>query len=143
MLETHPTRSEPSLLDSLIRAFEAGQRVVLDRLDLAYFELSQIATRTLRGVVLVTIGALLIVGAWFAAMGGVVLWLQQYLTLPASIGLVAGGSAALGAVAIAVGVRRAYGDAAQGIENLVETVRDGAPDLPQVNGAGQHNVGPQ
>jgi hypothetical protein len=136
MLESHPTRSEPSLVDSLIRAFEAGQRVVLDRLDLAYFDLAQIATRTLRGAVLITIGSLLLVGAWFALMGGLVLWLQQYLTLPASIGLVAGGSGLLGAAAIAVGVRRAYGGAKAGIADLVEDVREGAPDLPQVNGAG-------
>jgi hypothetical protein len=137
MLESHPTRSEPSLVDSLIRAFEAGQRVVLDRLDLAYFDLAQIATRTLRGAVLIAIGSLLLVGAWFALTGALVLWLHQYLTLPASIGVVAGGSAALGAVAVAVGVRRAYGGAAAGIENLVETVREGAPDRPQVNGGGQ------
>jgi len=136
MLDSHPTRSEPSLVDSLVRAFEAGQRVVLDRLDLAYFDLAQIATRTLRGAVLITIGSLLVVGAWFAVMGGLVLWLHQYLTLPASIGLVAGGSAALGALAIAIGVRRAYGGAAAGIGNLIEAVREGAPDRPQVNGAG-------
>jgi hypothetical protein len=136
-LDSHPTRPDPSLLDSLIRAFEAGQRVVLDRLDLAYFDLAQIATRTVRGVVLIVIGSLLVVGAWFAVMGGLVLWLQQYVALPVSIALVAVGSAVVGGTAIALGVRRASGSAAAGIEDLVETVREGAPDLPQVNGAGQ------
>jgi hypothetical protein len=34
MIDTQPSPSEPPLVDSVVRALEAGQRVVLDRVDL-------------------------------------------------------------------------------------------------------------
>lgn len=131
MYDTHSSRSEPSLLDSVIRAFEAGQRVVLDRLDLAYFDLSQLATRTLRGAALIAIGAVLLSGSWFALMGAVVVWLQPYLALPLSILLVAAASAALGVAALATGASRTRSTATQGLGELAETLREGAPDNVQ------------
>jgi hypothetical protein len=33
MLDTHPCPTEPSLVDSVVRILQAGQRVVLDRVD--------------------------------------------------------------------------------------------------------------
>ena len=131
MYDTHTARSEPSLVDSLIRAFEAGQRVVLDRLDLAYFDLSQLAARTLRGAALIAIGAVLLSGSWFAVMGAVVVWLQPYLDLPLSILLVAGVSAGLGIAALAIGASRARSSAVKGLGQLAETLREGAPDVAQ------------
>ncbi len=107
---TDPGARDPSISDALVRVFEAGQRIVLDRVDLARFDLAQIATRTLRGAVLVAVGALLIAGAWFALITGAVLWLHIYLTLPASILIVVGASAALGMAAVAAGIHRATGD---------------------------------
>ncbi len=105
-----PGARDPSISDALVRVFEAGQRIVLDRVDLARFDLAQLATRTLRGAVLVAVGALLIAGAWFALITGAVLWLHLYLTLPASILIVVGASAALGIAAIAAGINRATAD---------------------------------
>src|SRR5262245_49879117 len=103
MYDAGTSRSEPSIFDSIVRTFEAGQRVVLDRIELAYFDLKQLATQTLRGALLIAIGAMLLSGAWFALMVGVVAWLQQYLTLPASVLLVAGLTAVGGAMSLMLG----------------------------------------
>jgi len=106
MLETHPSPSEPSLVDSVVHVLETGQRVVIDRIDLLRFDLSQLASRTLGGAVLIAVGAFLLAGAWFALMGAVVVWLQQYLPLSASLAAVATATAGFGAGAIAIGIRR-------------------------------------
>jgi len=131
MYDAGTSRSEPSILDSIVRTFEAGQRVVLDRIELAYFDLRQLATKTLHGAVLIAIGALLLSGAWFALMVGLVAWLQQYLTLPASILIVAGLTAAGGGASLVLGIRRAQHGAVEHITDLVEAVREGAPNPPQ------------
>ncbi len=57
MLDTHPSPSEPSLVDSVVRVLEAGQRLVLDRVDLLRFDLSQLASRALGGAVLIAVSA--------------------------------------------------------------------------------------
>jgi Putative Actinobacterial Holin-X, holin superfamily III len=131
MYDAGTSRSEPSLLDSIVRTFEAGQRVVLDRIELAYFDLKQLATKTLHGAVLIAIGAVLLCGAWFALVVGAVAWLQQYLTLPASVLIVAGLTAVAGGASLALGIRRAQRGAAEHISDLVEDVREGAPNPPQ------------
>jgi hypothetical protein len=129
--------SEPSLADSLVRIFEAGQRVILDRLDLAYFDLSQLAVRTLHGAALIIIGSVLLTGAWFTLIAGVVVWLQQYMTLTVSLIIVAGVNAALGAVAISIGLRRTQTTAAAKLGDMVEDLRG------RSNGAGAGEHPPQ
>jgi hypothetical protein len=131
MYDANTSRPEPSLLESIVRAFEAGQRVVLDRIELASFDLKQLATRTLHGAVLIALGALLLSGAWFALMIGVVALLQEYVGLGASIVIVAGGTAVAGGLALGIGVRRAQRGAVEGIGDLVEDVREGAPNSLQ------------
>jgi len=120
------------LLDSIIRIFGAGQRVILDRLDLAYFDLTRLVTRTLRGAVLVLIGAVLLSGAWFTLIGGMVVWLQSYVSLAASLVLLAGLSVVAGGAAVAVGLRRAQEGAVDAAKDLVEDVREGANAEPGV-----------
>jgi hypothetical protein len=126
MPEADMQRPEPSLADSLVRIFEAGQRVILDRLDLAYFDLSQLAVRTLHGAALIVVGAVLLTGAWFTLVAGAVVWLQTYLTLTASLIVVAGVNAALGAVAIWIGLRRAQNTAAARLGDMVVDLRGGS-----------------
>jgi len=123
MYDAHTTPPEPSLLDSVIRIFEAGQRVILDRFDLAYFDLTQLGTRTLRGAALIAIGAVMLTGAWFTLMGGVVVWLQQHFSLTTSLGIVAVVSAAVGVLALGIGLRRAQTVATAAAGELVESVR--------------------
>ena len=122
-------RSEPSLADSLVRIFEAGQRVILDRLDLAYFDLSQLAVRTMHGAALIIVGAVLLTGAWFTLIAGVVVWLQPYMTPTASLIIVATVNAALGAVAVGIGLRRAQTTAAAQLGDMVEDLRGGAKEI--------------
>ena len=106
--------SEPSLVDSLIRVVEAGQRLLLDRLDLARFDLSQLVNRTMRGVAFIAGGAVLLIGACFALLGGAVMWLHQsmYLSLAASCLIVAAVAAGLGGGVMIAGVRRTRPDSA-------------------------------
>lgn len=130
----HP---EPSLADSLVRIFEAGQRVILDRLDLVYFDLSQLAVRTLHGAALIVIGSVLLTGAWFTLIAGVVVWLQQYMTLTASLIIVAGVNAALGAVAVSIGLRRTQTTAAAKLGDMVEDIRGGSNGVATGEGAHQ------
>jgi len=103
----HPSAPEPSLTESVVRVVEAGHRLVLDRIDLARFDLAQLAARILRGTALIAAGTFLLAGSWFAVMGGAVVWLDPYLPLAASLFIVGLGTAALGAGAVAVGVLRA------------------------------------
>ena len=105
-VDPRPGAPEPSLSDSLIRVLEVGQSVLLDRIDLARFDVGQAARRLLSGVALLAIGAMLLTGGWFMLMGGAVSWLQPRLSLPVSLVLAAALTAGLGAGALAVGIRR-------------------------------------
>jgi len=110
MIETAatPPEREPSLVESVVHVVEAGQRLLLDRLDLARFDLGQLVNRTMRGVAFIAAGAVLLTGACFALMGGAVMWLHQglYLSLAASCVIVAAVAGGLGAGVVVVGVRR-------------------------------------
>jgi hypothetical protein len=106
MLDARQSAPEPSLVESVLRVVEAGHRLVLDRIDLARFDLGQLAARTLRGTVLIAAGAFLLSGAWFALMAGAIVWLHQFLSLAVSLVIVAVITAALGAGAIATGLQR-------------------------------------
>jgi len=100
--------TEPSVVDSLVRVIEAGQRLLVDRLDLARFDLGKIVTRSLRGAAFIAGGAVLLTGACFALIGGAIMWLHQSmdLSLAASCLIVAAATAVVGAVIIFTGIRR-------------------------------------
>jgi hypothetical protein len=98
--------AEPSLVDSLVRVVEAGQRIVLDRIDLARFDVSHAATRLLSAAALLGVGTMLMTGAWFLLMGGAVAWLQPQLSLPLSFVVAAVLTVAVGGAALAVGASR-------------------------------------
>jgi hypothetical protein len=107
MVPVSPPADEPSIVEAAVRVFEAGQRVVLDRVDLARLDLAQIASRMVRGAVLIAVGAVLVAGAWFTFLAGVVVWLDMRLPLTTSLAVVGLTSAAAGAAALMLGVRRA------------------------------------
>ena len=117
------SRHDPTLTDSLMRVIEAGQRLILDRLDLAYFDLSQLAVRTLHGAVLIVFGAILLAGAWFTVLAGAVIWLHQYFTLASSLLLVAAINAVIGAIAIVIGGKRTQSTAAAKLGDMVADLR--------------------
>ena len=132
MLDTQPPPSEPPLVDSVVRALEAGQRLVLDRVDLLRFDLRQLASRALSGALLVAVGAFLLAGAWVTWMGAVVVWLQQYLSLGASLAAVAAATAGFGAGAIAIGIRRGRIGTAG---DVGQSVRAASPETSGTDGA--------
>jgi hypothetical protein len=103
--ETSSAPNEPSVGDALIHLLESGQRLVLDRIDLARFDLRELADRTVRAAALAVTGGVLLAGGWFMAMASAAVWLRQYLPLAASLAVVAVASAVLGAAAIAVALR--------------------------------------
>jgi hypothetical protein len=101
------TRTEPGISDSIIRLFEAGQRVVLDRVDLARFDLAQLAATSLRAAAFVGVGAVVLSGAWFAVLAAAVIWAAPYVSLPAALAGAGLASLVAGALLIAAGVKRA------------------------------------
>lgn len=115
---------EPSIVDALLRVFESGQRIVLDRLDLARYDLAQLAVGAVRGTALIAVGAVLVASAWFALMAGLVVWLHQSLSLAASLALVGGINGLLGALAVRAGVERARPDVR--FDELLGSPTDGA-----------------
>lgn len=100
------THHEPSFSDAVRRVADAGQRMVRDRIELARLDAATIAGRTLRGVVMIAAGAVLLSGAWFALMTGAVLYLNRYLMMPASVAIVAGATLLVGALLVYAGSRR-------------------------------------
>ena len=105
------TAHERSVVDTLHRVFEAGQHLVLDRVELMRLDLTQAASRTVRGVLLMGAGGLLLAGALAMLLAVIVTLLDRVMSLPAAIMLVGGVVAALGVAAVLIGVRRTRIDA--------------------------------
>ncbi len=102
---SHP--EPPGLADTAFRVVEAGQRVLLDRIDLARLDLSRLLTLGVRTAVAVAAGTVLLSGAWCGIMAAAALRLQGLgLSLPASLLIVAVLSAAAGAATVGAGLRR-------------------------------------
>lgn len=104
MLEPYPPRPEPSVIDAVVRVVDAGQRLVLARVDLLRADFNELASRSLRSAALVGLGAFMLAAAWCALMAAAAAWLRNYLPLPMSLLVVALATAAVGAAAILVGV---------------------------------------
>jgi Putative Actinobacterial Holin-X, holin superfamily III len=111
---------EPSFVDAVLRVIEAGQRLVLDRIDLARLDVARLASRAVRGTALVAIGAVLIVGGWFATLALAVLCLRPYLSPTASLAILAAATIVAGGASMAIGLRRAR------VEQLEVRGTDGA-----------------
>jgi hypothetical protein len=98
----------PGLADTAFRVVEAGQRVLLDRIDLARLDLTRLLTLGVRTAVAVAAGTVLLSGAWCGIMAAMALRLQTGLglSLPASLLIVALLSALAGAATVGAGLRR-------------------------------------
>lgn len=100
------TAQERSVVDTVHRVFEAGQHLVLDRLELLCLDVTQTASRTVRGGLLTGAGVLLLAGALAMSLAVCVTLLDRVMSLPAAIMLVGGVVAALGAIAVMIGMQR-------------------------------------
>ena len=98
----------PGLADTAFRVVEAGQRVLLDRLDLARLDAGRLLSLGARTLVSVAAGTVLLSGAWCAILIAVALTLQNNLalSLPLSLTLAALGAAAAGMAVLSVVLRR-------------------------------------
>lgn len=104
-------QSEPSVGTSLGRAIEAGQRLVVNRIDLARLDIMQILSRISRSAAFVAAGAFLACVGWVALTMAAIICGHQYLTWATSAALVRLFNAVLGAALIAFGVQRAQHEA--------------------------------
>ncbi len=97
-----------SMVDSLRKVFEAGQHLVLDRLDLMRWDVTAGAGRTVRGGVMVAAGGLLLAGAGFMVLAAIAALLARVMPASAAIMLVAGATALVALAVMTIGVRRTH-----------------------------------
>lgn len=100
------TPDEGSVVGTLPRVVEAGQHLVLDRLELMQFDMTQAASRALLASLLTAAGFLLLLEALGIGAAAVVTLLGRVMPLPAAIMLVGGVGSGLGAIAVMIGMRR-------------------------------------
>jgi len=103
-----PSAHERSVVDTLQRVFDAGQQLLLDRLELMRFDVTETTSRTIRGVFLIAAGIMLLAGAAAMSLAVVVTLLARVMSQPAAIMVVGGVVAALGAVALIIGMQRTH-----------------------------------
>lgn len=101
------THSEPSVVTALGRAIDAGQRIIVNRIDLARLDILDAVGRIAQGGVLIVIGGILLAVGWLAFTSAAIIFGQNYISLPASAAIVGAINAAIGAVALSVGMQRA------------------------------------
>jgi hypothetical protein len=105
------THAEPSVIASVGRVIEAGQRTVINRIDLARLDVIATVTRALRGGFMIVAGAVLAAVGWLALTAAAILMLNEVLVLPASAAVVGLFNAVLGGILIAAGTHRARPEA--------------------------------
>ncbi len=107
-----------TLLTAVVDVLDAGQKIVLDRIDLAWIEGRATATALATALVLALLGLAFLLVGWCALNACVVLLLAGVLTTAQSLGLVAGVNFAVAAVALVLARRRA--DTSTGSERAVD-----------------------
>lgn len=98
----------PRIADTAVRVIEAGQRVLLDRLDLARFDLGRLMALGGRALAAAALATGLLAGAWFALLAAAALLLHGALqwSLPACLALVAAVAAGAGIATVGLTLRR-------------------------------------
>jgi hypothetical protein len=89
---------EPNLTDSLEQLLASSQNVVTKRIDLALLEGSEIITRSIRQLAMLSAAVAMVTGMWFALVAAVVEFVLPQASLAARLAAFAGINAA-GAVA--------------------------------------------
>jgi hypothetical protein len=107
--EIHP--SEPSVMASLGRVIETGQRTILNRIDLAKLDVIATVKGMLRSGLFVGIGAVLAAVGWLALTAAAILFANEYFSMPASAAIVGLVNAIVGGALIVVGTQRAKSEA--------------------------------
>jgi len=100
-------RPAGGISQAVIRVVEAGQRLVIDRIDLATLDAKRLAVHAVGAAIFVTAGTVCLAGAWFALLAGGVVFALTYMPLANALALAAAVSLAIGGALIAFGLRRA------------------------------------
>jgi len=72
----------PSVVGSVERMFEAGQRLLIERIDLARLEAQDAIARALRTAIFVIVGGTLGFTGWLALMACMIVALRDYAGFP-------------------------------------------------------------
>ncbi|HEY8517646.1 MAG TPA: hypothetical protein VIS07_19230 [Candidatus Binatia bacterium] len=97
---------DDSLIAAVVDVFDAGQRVLLDRIDLAWVEGRAMVAGTVTSLALLIAGLAFLLVGWCALNAASVLVLSRTLSLPQAIGLIAAVNVVAGAVALALALRQ-------------------------------------
>jgi hypothetical protein len=107
--QTQPEETQPQevpISEAAWDVVEAGQRVLLDRIELLALESRRAAVWAERQVVLCLLAVLLLATAWIAINGAAVLVLRRYISLVGAGGAAAIANALLGGALLAWAWRR-------------------------------------
>ena len=103
---------EPSVLSSVGRAIEAGQRLIVDRVDLAKLDVLRALSNTFRGTALLLGGGLLLAIGWTALSAAATIMLHDRgFGWAASACATGVANVLVGALLAGIGVRAAQGEA--------------------------------
>ena len=89
-------QDEPSATDAVERVIDAGQRLVTERIELAKLDVQDAVTEKVSQTTKIVVPALFAFGGWWILMAGLVMFLDTYLVMPASLGIVGGAHVLLG-----------------------------------------------
>jgi hypothetical protein len=133
---------EPSATDAVERVIDAGQRLVTERIELAKLDVQDAVTEKVSQTTKVVVPALFAFGGWWILMAGVVVFLNAYLVLAASLGIVGGAHVLLGGAMAARALQRGRrgshnGDAA----HPANAARNGGSHPAGVNPTGVNPTG--
>jgi len=94
---SHDIPDDPTIGHALERIFDAGQTLIVRRLDLLVEEMSALSTKTLRMVAMTLVGGVAALVGWLILLAGITDWLDDYFARQAV-------EIAIGLVHLAVGV---------------------------------------
>lgn len=98
-----------SLTTALEHLFDATQRIITKRIDLALLEISDALTRVFRGTALIGLGIAIVCCSWWGLMAFIVFTLEDVFTLPVRLAIVVVISAVSGGTLVVIGVQEVRG----------------------------------
>ena len=104
--QTERREAEPSVVSALRRVLDAGQRIVVDRIDLARLDVLAALARGVHGAVFVVLGVIPISIGWLALVVGAVVVLEGYFTQPVSLAIAGAINMLVGIGLVLVGTQR-------------------------------------
>jgi hypothetical protein len=100
---------QPSATDAVERVFDAGQRLITERIELAKLDVQEAVTEKVSKAVLIVVPGMFAFGGWWILMAALVAFLNMYMILPASLAIVGGAHVAIGGGIAASALKRGSG----------------------------------